>query len=479
MTLLIVPLFITGIAIANFQAANAGEPISPLETEKFYTETDKDFENNFFGTLLPIKDDGTQTVSAVIHPKKGTISSYNPGQYYAWTKVTAFEDLDSIRILENDIDCTASGVLNPSISKMNPPRIPGGAIVAEMCDDETEDLTSELAKSGALFIRPDGLVEVTVNDIDAGCMVFLGIKYSPGLKDEIATRVPAENRSCENWELVCGEVANGVTATNLVTPQNDNGVNFDCEGFFADAHRVLEVIGLPEPPVPCTECLEIAGQVASLCLDEGGSFEDCFSEAEPILSECALVCEGTAEEKTDTCSSAGVVKNNVCLLSGEDSGVCRDEAEAFFFECSGEEELPPVPCTECEVLPLLFILSCLDEGGSFEDCFSKVEPILSECALVCEGTAEEKTDTCNTATSLKNNVCLLSGEDFGVCRDEAEAFVFECSGEELPPVPCTECEVLPLLFILSCLDEGGSFEDCFSKVEPILSGCALVCEGTP
>jgi hypothetical protein len=264
----------------------------------------------------------------------------------------------------------------------------------------------------------------------------------------------------------------------LVTPQNDNGVSFDCDGFFADAHRILEVTGLPEPPVPCTECEVLANLVISLCFAEGGSFEDCLSEAEPILSGCALICEGTTEEKTDTCSTAAGAKNNVCLLSGEDFGVCRDEAEAFLFECSGEE-LPPVLCTECQELAETLTLFCIQSGDSFEDCFSQFDQILSGCALICEGTTEEKTDTCSSAVELKNHVCLLSGGDFGVCRDEAEAFFFECSGEELPPVPCTECQELVETFTLFCIQSGDTFEDCISQGEQILSECALTCEGTP
>jgi len=472
-----------------------------------------------------------------------------------------------------------------------------------MCGEQTIDLSDELAESGALKINDAGFVEAHVEDVPAGCMVFLGVKYSPGLKGEDVESI--QQRSCENWEFVkgttvagqefkdsahrvlavtglpvectddtdCGFVEQcipGVCDLNTFTcvpgdpvpeccssdDQCDDGdactLDFcdaagtercftepnpdpvclpvectddtDC-GFveqcipgvcdldtftcipgdpvpeccssddqcddgdactldFCDVAGTERCFTEPDPdpvclpePVLCTECQELSTTFTLLCVAEGGSFEDCLSKAEPIFSGCALICEGTPEEKTDTCSSAVEFKNNVCLLSGGDFGVCRDEAEAFFFECSGEE-LPPVLCTECQELSTTFTLLCVAEGGSFEDCLSQGEQILSGCALICEGTPEEKTDTCSSAVEFKNHVCLLSGGDFGVCRDEAEAFFFECSGEELPPVLCTECQELSATFTLLCLDLGGSFEDCLSQGEQILSECALICEGT-
>ncbi len=211
--------------------------LPPLETEKFYTETDKDFENNFFGTLLPIKDDGTQTVSAVIHPKKGTISSYNPGQYYAVTKVTANEHLDNLWIFEDDLDCTDV----TGISKMNPAKVPGGAYVAIMCDGVTEDLSDELAESGALRFHSFGFVEAHVEDVPAGCMVFLGVKYSPGLKGEDAEGV--DRPFCENWEFIClSQPGDPINTDPLGNFPNE------CKSasFRDSAHRVLVVTGLPE-----------------------------------------------------------------------------------------------------------------------------------------------------------------------------------------------------------------------------------------
>ena len=246
--------------------------LPPLETEKFYTETDKDFENNFFGTLLPIKDDGTQTVQAVIHPKNGKITSYNPGQYYAVTKVTANEHLDRLWIFEDDRDCTGE----PGISKMNPAKVPGGAYVALMCGEETIDLSDELAESGALKINDDGFVEAHVDDVPAGCMVFLGVKYSPGLKGEDAEEV--DRPFCENWEFVCLRQDGSDS-----TPKPENFPEACASASFRDsAHRVLEVIGLPEPELNNSGCGCVDGTQAIGCGEV---------TCEEFASGCERICE--------------------------------------------------------------------------------------------------------------------------------------------------------------------------------------------
>jgi len=152
---------------------------------------------------------------------------YNPGQYYAVTKVTALTDLQEVWILEDDSECTEDF----SISKMNPNKVPGGAYVALMCPDGTSvDLSSELANSDPprLFINDGGNVEAHVEDVPEGCMVFLGVKYSPGLKGENFQSVGQP--WCENWEFV--------TAINAAGDE-----------FSDSAHRVLEVVECGENEV--------------------------------------------------------------------------------------------------------------------------------------------------------------------------------------------------------------------------------------
>ncbi len=286
-----------------------------LETEKFYTETDKDFGKNFFGTPLPFNNgvfvDGSnesQVVSAVIHPKKGTISGYNPGQYYAVTKVTAFQDLDSLWIFEDDLECTEV----TGISQWNPAKIPGGAYVAIMCDGETEDITKELVKSDDLFRNEDTrMIEAHVDDVPEGCMVFLGVKYSPGLVGEDAASIV--QRSCENWEFVCLSQDDVPTTTELL---GDFPIVCKSASFRDSAHRELVVTGLPAvcgdglvtPPETCDDGNTAPGDgcnavcVAEVCGDN------------IINNSGTEECDGTDLDKM-TCEDQGAGFGNLACDS--------------------------------------------------------------------------------------------------------------------------------------------------------------------
>ncbi len=232
--------------------------VRALETEKFYTETEIDIEAGDFGVKLPFTDDDTQTVQAVIHPKNGKITSYNPGQYYAVTKVTAFVDLATVSIFEEDFLCTD----DKPISIWNPAKVPGGAYVAMMCPDGTTvDLTSELANADPpqLFRNTAGVLEAHVEDVKAGCMVFLGVKYSPGLKGFSIDELGPQDLFCENLEIVCANL----TDEPIPFPGLYNDMIACISDVTDSAHRVLEVVkcGENEEEDAAGECVCIEGFV--------------------------------------------------------------------------------------------------------------------------------------------------------------------------------------------------------------------------
>jgi len=201
----------------------------PFEAEKFYTETNVNVEAGEFGTRLSTVEVDVEgeivdkfLLKAVIKKKDGTVSSYNPGQYYAVTKVTLLQDVDKLWITELFGDCTDRGTV--SLSKVNPDKVPGGALVAIMDPDgNVSDLSSELVKSGDLFLTDsnnNGITdnaEVHIDDPDLlkeGSMVFLYVKFGPGLKGLDMPDAPLN--MCKNQELIQAQII-----------LNDEPVNFE------------------------------------------------------------------------------------------------------------------------------------------------------------------------------------------------------------------------------------------------------------
>ena len=86
----------------------------------------------------------------------------------------------------------------------------------------------------------------------------------------------------------------------------------------------------------CTECEPQAGEIFFECFDAGGTGIECRALMEPVVSECALTCEGTEDEKASACNVARQVQISVCLDAEEDDDSCIDETLVFFNECVGE-----------------------------------------------------------------------------------------------------------------------------------------------
>jgi len=229
-----------------------------FEVEKFYTHTDVDwepicegvvnpaddlcyvdggfgeqkdftpvtFDENNFGT--PLDGGDPFTIDAVVHPKNDKVRSYNPGQYYAVTKVTLNAPIDEISIWEDFVDCTdrnQSGDKNnnvAAVSIVNPKKAPGGAaIVVVNPNGDVLDLSDELADSGQLFFDDkdsDGVIDIghagevldgtteALTGVDAifdeETMIYMYVKFKPGLKGENFLTLLSEFKTCENWETV-------------------------------------------------------------------------------------------------------------------------------------------------------------------------------------------------------------------------------------------------------------------------------------
>jgi len=139
-------------------------------------------------------------------------------------------------------------------------------------------------------------------------MVFLGVKYSPGLKGENVQNV--DQPWCENWEFV-------------------TAINAAGEEFTDSAHRVLEVIGLPEPepepePSTCDECFAVLVEQDAICASDPA----CVEQELRDYADCALTCTGPWAGSSQECVNSSSTLLDPCL----DSATTVDDLHACFDE---------------------------------------------------------------------------------------------------------------------------------------------------
>jgi hypothetical protein len=161
------------------------------------------------GTPLPMAG-GKYILDAKLHPKNGTISNYIPGQYYALTRVFVEADIENLSIWELFADCTdrEDGI---NISKVNPDKVPGGAIVVLIQPNGYPvDLSDQMADDGTLYLTDSNGNGITddahaedIGPVPAGSIVLFYVKFGPGLKGE-SVDLPL---MCTNEEMV---VADGI-----------------------------------------------------------------------------------------------------------------------------------------------------------------------------------------------------------------------------------------------------------------------------
>ncbi|MBI2852661.1 MAG: hypothetical protein HYX84_06135 [Chloroflexi bacterium] len=192
----------------------------PVEVEKHYTFTDVAFERDndgdglfnedppdgidndgdgdidedpvdnpdgtSLGTPLPVDGDGNFVLEAVVN-RKGIVTSYNPGQYYAVSTVHVLQNVDSLIIEENFTDC-----LDIGISALSPEKGGGGVVVVIL-----DDLGTPLQILDANSPEVDavgGVATVTLGPIAGNTTILVYVKFSPGLKGQ---EWPGE-LTCEN-----------------------------------------------------------------------------------------------------------------------------------------------------------------------------------------------------------------------------------------------------------------------------------------
>jgi hypothetical protein len=154
------------------------------------------------GHALPMTgmDPEAYTVEAVLK-KNGTVSSYNPGQYYAVSTVnlTRFnESVESVNLTigEDFHECT---VAEKPLSVLNPKKGGGSVVVVEVKDEVAYQIYD--ATSDAVTIAKDGdgvetsataAFEYTFEEGQDEATLLVYVKFGPGLKGMAMPEPPAD-----------------------------------------------------------------------------------------------------------------------------------------------------------------------------------------------------------------------------------------------------------------------------------------------
>jgi len=162
------------------------------------------------GTQLPTDVDDNFVVQAV-KKKNGTVSSYNPGQYYA-VSTEVLQDLDMLTIWESYGDCTDPAV-PPPLSALNPPTGGGSVVIVEVGPDgvakQIADANSpnvEVSDDNGNGIPDDAHAEL--ENVAKDTTILMYVKFGPGLKGQM---VPADN-ICGNTNEADADIDGNITS---------------------------------------------------------------------------------------------------------------------------------------------------------------------------------------------------------------------------------------------------------------------------
>jgi hypothetical protein len=134
----------------------------------------------------------------------------------------------------------------------------------------------------------------------------------------------------------------------------------------------------------CEErCKHEAKSVLQMCLEMGGSEDDCSARAHEYLKKCvAAHCpEPTCEER---CVRRALAAYLECVEGGGAADACAHDAREFYNNCVKENCDNNLPCDErCRRFAAGVKRMCLDMGGSEDDCAARAQQALEHCLLLC------------------------------------------------------------------------------------------------
>lgn len=224
------------------------------------------------GTLLPMIGNVFQ-LNPVLK-RNGRIASYNPGQYYAVSTVTALEDIDFLWITEDYDMCTNI----TEISKLNPSPNRGGGNVLLVLEEDGEFIEVLNSKADEININTDpDNASVHLEDIPEGSILHVYVKFKPGLKNDPVPTFP--DNMCMNFNT-----AQSAEQTDPLCP----GASNCCEtghGSGCDDSN-CETIVCAIDPYCCNNTWD------GICVDEAEEFCDIILGPENTAKANLIVGDG-------------------------------------------------------------------------------------------------------------------------------------------------------------------------------------------
>ena len=299
------------------------------------------------------------------------------------------------------------------------------------CEDRCARLADELK---AKCIREDG-------SVDDNCLARVAAMVE-GCYAACAAPPPPQEPTCDE---LCRAKAEEAAQECL----SQNLPDVDCRARY---HRVLQAcLGEqctttpPEESTCETRCARHSREVYDLCQKEGGSAEACRERAAQAYQRCAAACSDDPTVPPGGGDQGGTVS---C-----DEG-CVEQAEAIF-------------------------KTCVEAGGTEDECRVRSDAILGLCLERCSGEAPCES-YCALAAQVVVAACSWGGMTSEECRRMANMVLERCVGLCAPAPTCSDrCAAIQASAVRECLARGGSEEECAAKGAEVAAACAERCNGAP
>ena len=231
----------------------------------------------------------------------------------------------------------------------------------------------------------------------------------------------------------------------------DACTNTPNEGALCGDGGTCDEVGVCVPPsdLTCADCFDQALAEEQLCLDDGGTEEDCQEIAQEFVIECHIICEPLT---CDDCLIKADATFLQCVFTGGGQGECLGIAFDVLFACEESigEICEPITCDDCLSIRATTLAVCL-ESGTEEECQEVALDVFSACEEAVGEICEPEPSTCEECSIASSEALILCDGDLDCIISVQQEF--------------SECT-------LTCDgDHNGIPEACFNSLSGGFSNC--------